>query len=405
MTPPDYDPEPEMSDGISVISDGDGQNTPPPVPENDISQEGILNDKNRLGFSFIRSGYRPLTPPPQPSTQDEPRETPSTVDLPRKREQKDLETLLRGRRFIGIYPRHVVFLMLCCGIVGGMIGHLWNLDYPCPCINSDKSMANLLNRLTNDKSNLEEQLEQCQKEAKKWSGHQEADRLLRVDNGQGKHQSHPYIPTHDFESMIWEHLTSPGGKPFTSHPEYIMPETQEEISARKSWQEGYSPYPEPKWSRGEEGKSRQKRDKKYEEKRRRHSSSGEREEDSHERVTEKQAGDRKEPKKFQGSGEKKKFWPKEGDRSQGKQKQAKYERGSGEQKRWKGSEEESGERKGDRKYQRKEFKKREGSASSEWVDKRNRGSGELRPPPQGDAKKSWKGSEREIKREETTTST
>lgn len=457
-----------MSDGISVISDGDGHNTPPESDATaDIAAERVSEDRKATGgrvpgffFEKIRSGsgYRPLTPPNTPPTEEDHHELVSMGDKKKKKEKLDVESYFRGgtasgNRFIGIYPRHVVFLMVICGIIGGMIGHLWNTNYGCHCDKeTHQGLVEMYNRVVEEKWRLQQELNNLENgyteyrgksEQAKWSGHEETDEYVKVEDEPEEHpqsstttesstsstttpkpSEHKYIPSDQFESMIWQHLreTDPNSRSRMPSEGSFFGRKKREVA--DGGEAGGRRQKRSKEEASHENDSKEykqkKTHKKYDSKKGRFDISDEEGDDSHEKAVN-YKGDRKQQKESykQGSGvgeEKKKYKSKE-DKYRAKQfKNSGEGVGSGaskqdgkQQKQWRGeSDEDDSKENGkqrqynDRKYQ--QHKKKKEGASGEWSQERNRGRDELRQQEQGNGKKNWyleRGAEREINRVET----
>lgn len=489
LCPPDYDAEPEMSDGISVISEGEGHNTPPgqesdttaaTTPDADSAANNVTATTGQKGggrFSFdsVRmttsrsGGYRPLTPPQTPPTEEEEDEEDDEenggankedgqgnsnkkkktrlariqdVVAEQKKEKLDLESYQTeegSRRFIGLYPRHVVFLMVVCGIIGGMIGHLWNLKYGCNCGAANgqnhQQLVDMYNQVVAEKWTLQQALlkyegqtkepqsqqqqqgkkkQQQQNQAQKpppsrWSGHEEADEYVTVENEPSEPAAEPtprpYIPSDQFESMIWEHLRE------TAEPTEAQKAAAQQEKDENFIREHLDDPELLKETFKNNGHAKYKRS----------AENSDEDADSHERKKGKDSW-KKEYK--QGSGEKYQKHPKSASSKEAKYQkhQGKYEKkgaggsgdGANKYRRDSDEDEEGGSkerssRNYDKRYnannnghQKKYSKER---SSGEWNEKRNRGRDELRRS--GDEKKkNWyleRGNEREINRVETGT--
>lgn len=464
---PDYDGEPEMSDGISVISEGDGHNTPPESDTTAATPEATDNvdpgsaGKARFSFDSVRvttrgGGYRPLTPPKTPPTEHEEEEEAEAGDNKKRglitvrseqllqkrtsrKEKLDVESFGgQSRRFIGIYPRHVVFLMVICGIIGGMIGHLWNVTYGFSCdheiavAREQWTLQQTIEKFAGEGQQQHQQAHQHQHQPNKpgtpkWSGHEENDDFVTVEDEpvvttstSPTQRPRPFISTEEFESMIWQHLketdsTKGGNKdPNSETDEFADPQYKD------LWNRRYKRSKEAEVEVEDSDKDYGSQEKKKVVK------------DAWKKQPTKQ--DNKEYKRHENnSGEKYQKKPKSAAASKEatttttkyqnhqQTKQAKYEKkqsgfrvSSGEN----SDEDDSREdgRKGWRNYEKKDKypnkqqyhnqnkkNSKEGRSSGEWTDKRNRGRDELRQQKQAE-EKNWyleRGNEREINRVET----
>lgn len=443
-----------MSDGISVISEGEGHHTSPgqesdsPTVTPDASKEKkhFSFDAIRMTSAAKRSGYRPMTPPQTPPTEEEEAEgddeheasedkknrlatVQTNVMQPKKPKQKlDLESFAQdgeARRFIGIYPRHVVFLMVVCGIIGGMIGHLWNLNYGCNCDAKNEELVDMYNRVVAEKWTLQEMLNKYEGQGSegaaaepeerrpklqpkqpptKWTGHEDNDEFVTVeDEPETTTPAHKPIPTDQFEALIWDHLREP--QKHEKH-EKSADEMLAELRTRQSTEEAYARALLEKRQR-ETGKSHgggHSKNKRSAEDTRRDSDEG--------KIHERKAKEVWTKKEQDSSGEKYKYTKSASSREAKYQGEGKYEtrggsgsgssgragkfRGRGDSDEDMSSESDKKSRNYDKKYQQKR-------SSGEWSDKRNRGRDEQRQQQRA-GEKNWyleRGREREIDRIET----
>lgn len=461
-----------------MISEGDNPHTPPESDAQATTPDA--KDENGGGggrFSFAdsvrikRGGYRPLTPPPTPDDGDDgdrgknnklakvqnnpPAKIATTQTTERKRKEKlDVESSAataaadRRRHFIGIYPRHVVFLMVVCGIIGGMIGHLWNMSYGCsggcdPV--KHRELVAMYNSVLAEKWAMQERLmvneaqavdaaerrqraqRQRGKSAPQWSGHEAHDASVKVEGEAKTTGERAFIPSDQFESMIWEHLRETAEK----RPVRESEKTQAEERSQKAKDdyfihshEGERELLEKTFfpnDNADGGHAKQKRSV---------VDGSEEEEEDGEKGNRRRVKEWKQQQQKQGSGSgerNRKYKSKESVRYQNQAKQDKYQRnggGEGNGKRYRSGEDddessEYGKRRerggSDGKYQQQKQKYQENNnnnnngkkkGSGEWNDKRNRGRDELRRQGSGGSgERNWyleRGNEREINRVEMT---
>lgn len=459
-----------------MISEGDSPHTPPESDAQATTPDA--KDENGGGggrFSFSdsvrikRGGYRPLTPPPTPDDGDDgdrgknnklakvqnnpPAKIATTQTTERKRKEKlDVESSAataaadRRRHFIGIYPRHVVFLMVVCGIIGGMIGHLWNMSYGCsggcdPV--KHRELVAMYNSVLAEKWAMQERLmvneaqavdaaerrqrgqRQRGKSAPQWSGHEAHDASVKVEGEAKTASERAFIPSDQFESMIWEHLRETAEK----RPVRESEKTQAEERSQKAKDDYFIHSHEGERELLEKtffpndnddgGRAKQKRSVV--------DGSEEEEEEDGEKGNRRRVKEWKQQQQKQGSGSgerNRKYKSKESVRYQNQAKQDKYQRnggGEGNGKRYRSGEDddesrEYGKRRerggSDGKYQQQKQKYQENNnngkkkGSGEWNDKRNRGRDELRRQGSGGSgERNWyleRGNEREINRVEMT---
>lgn len=261
-----------------MISEHDSQQTPPDSDTNNATTPEVTDDQTALdepledtkttkrskprakfaldGGRLLRStnGYKQLTPPqtplliiPSADRVDEEEEHKVAEDKRierRKTEKKSKlnndnnvinesnlyprenfdirEILTTGRRrFVGIYPRHIVLLMFLCGLIGGMVGHWWTeRGLACQTVHD---LTEKYNQVVVENSKLTEQVRQQEKEdylatstLPPVSGHEDHDGWVAVEKLETDEEVHQkevvkrFEAREDFESMVWDTLKRTG---------------------------------------------------------------------------------------------------------------------------------------------------------------------------------------------------
>lgn len=232
------EPEHELSDGISVISesDGTGGHTPPESDASGTAAKNTIGHKialESLGDVFEKNkhkkeGYRPLTPPNTPETLADqssvcPRIGSELIDKKSAREEMELRLYeeFQGagfHNFMGIYRRHIFFLMVVGGIIGGTIGHLYTgKNTSCGCDKATAPLLKAINSLEQEKWNLERKVRLLEGGEREnvWTGHQRMDSKILTDLMDEEitvEDEEEEIPSDVFEKMILDHIAKTGSE-------------------------------------------------------------------------------------------------------------------------------------------------------------------------------------------------